>query len=203
MDSDKHRAKQLFDNRKECCLQHNCDGDTVNNPSYIEDDTDATQAPRVVDTITFADEDFERGFDELPWKNEGFADWTVESSPFVKSGKKSLVSGDLGENRGKSSSLSIKVDSSSGATVTFYYKALVSEPFDHFVVKIDGNINHMDKRPSGPNWMKFSRGVSPGEHTLSFHVESPTEVVTIDREVDPDGFGSGRVYIDDFSFTPS
>lgn len=199
------RAKSLFDNRTDCCIEHNCDGDDTRNPNALDSDTDATPAPIRTDVITFAEEDFEKGLENLPWRQGGsathVADWSVGSDT-VKSGTKSLVSGDLTGQRGVTSDLSLKVDSSIGATVEFYYKAGVSFPFDLFDILVDGQVKKRLANPSGPGWTRFSMSLFPGEHTLLLRVETPTVPLGYARDGMEDTWGDGKVIIEDFKFLP-
>ena len=191
---------KLFEIKDECCLAIGCDAE------YLE--TDATPVPKSAkprDVVTFANEDFESGkMDGLPFIHGGttthVADWHITKHK-AKSGTQSLRSGNLNKKRGKSSDLTLKIDSISGLKVSFYYLADVGDPFDHFEFQLDGNLRHKDGRPT-KQWQFFEMGVSPGPHEISFHLTSPSGAIKFDRSVSVDKFGAGAVMIDQLKVDP-
>ena len=112
-----------------------------------------------------------------------------------------LRSGNLNKKRGKSSDLTLKIDSISGLKVSFWYLADVGDPFDHFEFQLDGNLRHKDGKPT-KQWQFFEMGVSPGPHEISFHLTSPSGAIKFDRSVSVDKFGSGAVMIDQLKVDP-
>jgi len=190
------RESYLFQSYDDCCARHTC-------PLGASPNDDP--AERITDVVTHADEDFNRAnsLDALPWIHGGtsthVAGWHT-TSHMKHTGSRSIRSGDLNGMRGKSSDLMLKLDSSRGGTVEFWYYADVGNPFDYFEFKIDGNLNHRDGMPS-EMWQKYELGVAPGRHDISFHLISPSHAVSVDRNID--AFGTGVVYVDNFKFTPS
>jgi hypothetical protein len=204
---DQHEAWQtresgkLFETKDECCLAISCD------PEYLE--TDATPVPKSQkpkDVVTFANEDFESGkMDTQPFIHGGttthVSDWHITKHK-AHSGTHSLRSGNLNKKRGKSSDLTLKVDSMSGLRISFWYLSDVSEPFEFFDFQMDGQMKHRDGRPA-KGWQFYELGVPPGPHEFSWHVTSPTAAVKFDRSVSPEKFGSGVAFIDELKIEPT
>jgi hypothetical protein len=194
---------QLFDTEDECCAQHACD-DTA---------TPSQETPS--DVVTYIEnEDFENGLETtLPWIHGGstahVSDWHVTSTKST-SGTHSLRSGDLNNKRGKSSDVSLKVDSSMGATVSFSYYSSVGFPFDFFDFKVCNGVGscngvgdklkHRDSFPIN-EWKTYEVELEPGEHVLLFRYWSPGDNVPRERNANTDG--SGVVYIDELKFLPA
>merc|ERR1712127_23388 len=195
MDTNAYRNSYLFETFEECCTSTICHSGA--NP----EDTPANQ---ISDLITFADEDFEAAdsVEDLPWIHGGththLARWHVTTHE-KHAGARSMRSGDLNHERGKSSDITLKVNSISGATLSFWYLADVSHPFDYFEYRLDGTLNHKDAAPQGV-WTEYVAGIAPGPHEISFHVISPNDSVSINRNVD--AHGTGVVYVDDLEFKP-
>jgi hypothetical protein len=183
-----YRASLLFDTEDECCQQHKCDPGIVSR----------------VDVVTFIDEDFDNDQQTLPLTNGGttthIADWDRTTSKSV-SGKHSLRSGDLNGSRGKSSDFNLKIDSWFGGYIEFVYNAEVSEPFDYFQFKIDGEVKLEEYSPSD-GWKKFSVSVPAGLHEISFHVIALDVKLKMQRGANVAQYGSGFVYLDDLQFKP-
>jgi len=194
MATDVHRDTNLFATKRLCCIEHNCD-----------EGAESSDAPPN-DVLTYANESFdsELGDTEGMWIHGGttthVADWHLTTHE-KHSGTKSFRSGSLNHKRGKSSDASLKVDSSSGANLSFWYYVDVARPFDYFEFRFDGVLNHVDASPSS-QWMKFDLGIGPGPHTISFHVRSPNTAVSIDRTDNVEELGTGVVYVDDLQFIP-
>lgn len=184
---------QLFNTKEACCFEHGCDPAAQ---SDVEDDGSHSEEPN--DVVTFSRGDVT----SLPWIQGGtgthVADWhlTTEKTALASL---SIRSGDLNGIRGKSSDVKLKVDSTTGARISFLYWADVGYPFDYLEFRVDGELKHKDATPSG-EWIQYSTTVSPGPHEISLHVISPPEEVTVDRDVQQ--FGTGVVYVDEFKFTP-
>jgi len=192
MDTNEYRASQLFDAYGECCAKHSCDLGTV--PSDGE---------RTSNVLTYVDETFEGGgVTTGKWIHGGttthVSDWHISTGK-SHGGTHSLRSGDLNNKRGKSSDVTLTVDSSMGAMLKLWYFVDVSDPFDFFEIRVDGILKHRDGS-LGSGWKQYVLGMQPGEQTISFHVVSPNSVVSIDRSVG--GFGTGVVYVDDLEFKP-
>merc|ERR1712194_201169 len=194
MDTVDHRDGYLFTTERQCCIEHNCAEGAESSDS------------RPLDVLTYIDENFDSGSGDTKemWIHGGttthIADWRFTTHK-KHSGNRSFRSGSLNHKRGKSSDVSLKVDSSKGAQLSFWYYVDVARPFDFFEFRYDGVLNHVDASPSG-GWMMLNLGISPGPHTISFHVVSPNEAVSIDRSENLKQFGRGFVYIDDLQFTP-
>jgi cell division septation protein DedD len=185
----------LFTTYDLCCAAHPCDDGTT--------ETDGTESPPPSDVVTYIDEDFEAGnSNALPWTFSGAANWSVSTSRSVTPGKHSLRSGDLNGIGGKSTVVSIKVDSSLGAYLMFDYYVGISATFDRFEFRVDGDLKHMDKSPSG-EWERYLQNLSPGPHTISFHVITYNPIPSFDRSNDLEEFGDGFVYLDNIEFQAS
>jgi hypothetical protein len=183
-----YRASFLFDTEEECCEQHKCDPNTESR----------------VDVVTFIDQNFDDDQQTLPWKNGGtmthIADWGRTTSKSV-SGKYSLRSGDLNSSGGKTSDISLKIDSWFGGYIEFVYNADVGEPFDFFLFKIDGEVYLEEYSPSD-GWKKFSASMPAGLHEISFHVIALNVKLKMKRGANIAQYGSGFVYLDDLQFKP-
>jgi len=194
MDTADHRDAYLFTTERLCCIEHTC----------IEGAESSDASPH--DVLTYIDENFDGGLGDTKgmWIHGGttthIADWRLTTHK-KHSGRKSLRSGSLNHKRGKSSDVSLKVDSSKGAQLSFWYYVDVARPFDFFEFRYDGVLNHVDESPSG-GWMQFNLLIGPGSHTISFHVISLNTAVSIDRSENLEQYGTGFVYIDDLQFTP-
>ena len=165
------RASQLFATEEECCEEHKCDPDAV------------TQG-RPSEVVTFIDENFDGDQLPLPWIHGGtathVADWYQTANKSV-SGKYSLSSGDLNNNGGKSSDVTLT--------------------FDYFVFKIDGEVKLEEYSPSH-EWRKYSVIVPAGLHEISFHVTSLNVKLKMRRGANVALYGSGFAYMDDLQFKP-
>jgi len=194
METPDHRETNLFTTERRCCVQHNC-----------VEGAESSDAPPG-DVLTYIDEDFDDGLGDTDgmWIHGGttthVADWRLTTHE-KHSGTQSFRSGDLNQKRGKSSDASLKVDSSNGGLLSFWYYVDVARPFDYFEFRFDGILNHVDAAPSG-RWMQLQLGVNPGPHTMSLHVISPNSAVSIDRSDKVEQFGTGFVYVDDLKFEP-
>merc|ERR1712194_147732 len=194
MDTADHRATNLFATKSLCCLEHNCD-----------ENAESSDAPPAI-VLTYIDEDFDPGLGDTEgmWIHGGttkhVADWHLTTHK-AHSGTKSFRSGSLNHKRGKSSVVSLKLDSISGAKLSFWHYADVAYPFDLFKFKLDGATNHIEGEPSG-EWMLLELGVAPGPHTISFELESHSSAVSVDRSDNVEQFGTGVVYVDDLQFIP-
>jgi len=203
MDTVDHRDAYLFTTEHICCIEHNC----ADGPPPVADapPPESSDSPPPRDVLTYIDEDFDPlGDTDGMWIHGGttthIADWRITTHE-KHSGRRSFRSGDLNHKRGKSSDVSLKVASSMGARLSFWYFVDVARPFDFFEFRYDGVLNHVDAAPSG-GWRKLDLGLAPGSHTISFHVVSPNEAVSVDRSANLEDFGTGFVYIDDLQFTP-
>ena len=196
MNSVSNPLSYLFTTYDLCCAAHGCD----NTGGGTTETDGGTDAPPPSDVVTYVDEGFEAGnSNALPWTFSGAANWQVSTSRSVSPGTHSLRSGDLNGIGGKSSVVSIKVDSSLGAYFMFDYYVGIGAPFDRFEFRVDGDLKHMDKSPSG-EWERYLQNLSPGPHTISFHVITYSPVPSFDRNNDVDEFGDGFVYLDNLEF---
>jgi hypothetical protein len=192
MATDAYRATQLFTTEEECCQKHSCD-----------DDAKPHVAP-ADDVVTFLKESFESGMSAVPWIHGGtsthIADWYVTTDKYL-SGQYSLRSGDLNNNRGRSSDIRLKVDSSRGAQLKYSYYSDVGGPFDFFELKVDGELIEKEGSPYN-GWREHSTYMSPGTHEILFRVIAPPAVPAFSRNENLAIFGSGVVYIDNLEFRP-
>merc|ERR1711862_588824 len=116
-----------------------------------------------------------------------------------------MGSGDLNGEHSVSSEIGLRVDSSRGGFLQFWYKASVSWPYDRFVVTMNGEEEFVadspTRNPPRDPWMRFDMFVPAGEATLALRVETYPEWEGGDfSSRDPEGDGEGFVYVDDFKF---
>jgi hypothetical protein len=194
MDTDAQRSSNLYGTNLACCRAHNCDPGTT--PS--DEDPNITDE-HIASVALHVMEDFENGMDTQPWIHGGNAQWHISSSKSV-SGTHSLRSGDLNGQRNKSTDLTLRVDSSRGGFLKFYYWSLAYDPYDYFSLDVDGSIKHMEMNPMA-DWRQYSLGVEPGVHEIRFRVVAPEGQIVIPRDVS-DALGTGEVFIDDLEFIP-
>ena len=193
IDSQSNPMSYLFTTREGCCIAHGCDSDV----------TEPVTPPS--DVMGYIEEGFEGAEGIFHWIHGGtsthLADWARTSSKAssFSSGTHSFRSGDLNNIGGKSSDLSVKVSSASGAFMRFEYFVSIGDPFDHFEFLIDGVPKHKDYSP-GSEWKRYAVGISPGQHTISWHVISDPDVPSFLRSVHPETFGNGHVYLDNVEF---
>jgi len=191
MATDAYRATQLFTTKEECCQKHPCDA------------TGKPQQPPT-DVVTFLDETFESGMAAVPWIHGGtathIANWNVTTDKFL-SGKYSMRSGDLNNNRGKSSDIRLKVDSSRGAQLKYSYYSDVGGPFDFFELKVDGELIEKEGMPSSV-WSEHAIYLTPGAHEILLRVIAPPADPGFRRSSNFAIFGRGFVYVDNLQLLP-
>jgi hypothetical protein len=191
MATDAYRATQLFTTKEDCCKEHECD-----------DDAKPQDAPS--DTVTFLKESFESGLSAVPWIHGGtsthIADWQVTTDKHL-SGQYSLRSGDLKNNRGRSSDIRLKTDSSRGSQLKYSIYSDVGGPFEFFELKVDGELIEKEGSPSNV-WKEHLTYLSPGQHEVMFRVIAPPSDPGFPRSDNPAIFGTGVVYVDNLEFTP-
>ena len=152
---------------------------------------------------------FEGGhFEAIPWipddSIEQFdnhaADWVVQASE-TYDGAFAARSGELNGELDVSSNLSLKLHTLEGGFLTFKYYEDLSMPFDSMIFLMDGVAVLAVSEKSG-DWMSFKVGLIPGEHVLTWSMQTAPTPPLFERTVNYAVYGTGSAYIDQILFEP-